>query len=213
MGSPYRRGRDVPQGGSRPHPGTHVGKARSFWIEPFRETLMHRMAGASFALLLLACPALADNASGPVVYRETGQASWYGPGFDGRKTASGTVFDQHQLTAAHPKLPLGSEARVTNLQNGKSVTVKIDDRGPYAGGRDIDLSKAAANRIGVVDGGTAPVRIEATKAQIDKAVDAPTEAPKVQAQLDAAKKRAEVKEPAERRLVQNMIERNVASGS
>ena len=174
---------------------------------------MRRLAGASLALSLLMLPSVLRAADTTVVYRETGQASWYGPGFDGKKTASGDRFDQNDLTAAHPKLPLGSEAKVTNLQNGRSVTVEINDRGPYSKGRDIDLSKAAAAKIDAIDGGTAPVRIEATKAQIEEAIDQPSDSTDVQAQLTTAKERAKAKEPEERRLVQNMLEREVASGS
>jgi rare lipoprotein A len=89
-----------------------------------------------------------------------GKASWYGPRFHGRKTASGDVFDQRKLTAAHKTLPLGSKAIVTNLENGNSVEVEINDRGPYARGRIIDVSYAAAKRLGFAKSGTAPVQVE-----------------------------------------------------
>jgi rare lipoprotein A len=89
-----------------------------------------------------------------------GQASWYGPGFHGKKTASGEVFDQGRLTAAHKTLPLGTKAKVTNLENGNSVEVEINDRGPYVGDRVIDLSRAAANALGFVESGLTLVRIE-----------------------------------------------------
>lgn len=89
-----------------------------------------------------------------------GRASWYGPRFHGRKTASGDVFDQRKLTAAHKTLPLGTKAIVTNLENGNSVEVEINDRGPYARGRIIDLSYAAAKQLGFAKSGTAPVLIE-----------------------------------------------------
>ncbi|MEE4357654.1 MAG: septal ring lytic transglycosylase RlpA family protein [Desulfococcaceae bacterium] len=92
---------------------------------------------------------------------QIGEASWYGKGFHGKKTASGEIFDQHDLTAAHPTLPMGTEATVTNLENGKSVDVTINDRGPYRHGRDIDLSKKAAEKIGMKKDGAVPVRIEA----------------------------------------------------
>lgn len=95
----------------------------------------------------------------PITSQQVGQASWYGPGFHGKKTASGQTFDQHRLTAAHPRLPLGTRARVTNLHNGKAVDVTINDRGPHGGGRIIDLSRAAARRLAM--GGTARVKIEA----------------------------------------------------
>jgi len=90
-----------------------------------------------------------------------GVASWYGPHFQGRRTASGRRFNMRELTAAHRTLPLGSEVRVTNLENGRSVEVKISDRGPYFGGRIIDLSKAAALRLGITRrDGVALVRLE-----------------------------------------------------
>lgn len=90
--------------------------------------------------------------------KQVGKASWYGPGFHGRKTASGQPFDQYQLTAAHPRLPLGTRARVTNLHNGKAVEVTINDRGPHGGGRIIDVSRAAAQRLAMR--GTVLVSIE-----------------------------------------------------
>ena len=90
----------------------------------------------------------------------TGRASWYGPGFRGRKTASGKIFDDSKFTAAHKTLPLGTIAKVTNLSNGKSVKVEINDRGPYVDGRIIDLSHAAAHALGMVDRGVAHVEIE-----------------------------------------------------
>ena len=91
--------------------------------------------------------------------KQVGKASWYGPGFHGKKTASGQRFNQHALTAAHPRLPLGTRARVTNLHNGKVVDVTINDRGPYHGGRIIDLSRGAAKRLAM--GGIARVSIVA----------------------------------------------------
>jgi rare lipoprotein A len=89
-----------------------------------------------------------------------GQASWYGPGFHGKKTASGEIFDQGKLTAAHKTIPLGTKAKVTNLQNGNTVEVEINDRGPYIGQREIDVSHAAANALGFVKSGLTLVRIE-----------------------------------------------------
>ncbi len=89
-----------------------------------------------------------------------GTASWYGPHFDGKKTASGEIFDQKKLTAAHKTLPLGSKAIVTNLKNGNSVEVEINDRGPYVRERVIDVSYAAAKDLGLLESGLAPVRIE-----------------------------------------------------
>ncbi len=89
----------------------------------------------------------------------SGTASYYGQHWQGRKTASGSRFDLRKLTAAHRSLPLNTRVRVTNLENAKSVTVLINDRGPYVDGRVIDLSTAAARRLGMVKEGLAPVRI------------------------------------------------------
>ena len=101
------------------------------------------------------------DAKGEPVVEQVGEASWYGKDFQGKKTASGETFDQHDLTAAHPTLPMGTEATVTNLETGKSVEVTINDRGPNSKGRDIDLSKEAAKEIGIKKDGVAPVKIEA----------------------------------------------------
>lgn len=104
--------------------------------------------------------ATALMASGKVMaYQETGHASWYGPGFHGKRTASGKRFDRHALTAAHKTLPLNSKVKVTNLKNHASVIVTINDRGPHARRRMIDLSQAAAKAIGLK--GTGPVQITA----------------------------------------------------
>ena len=90
---------------------------------------------------------------------EVGRASWYGPTFYGKKTASGAIFHKHDLTAAHRTLPLGTEVRVTNLANERSVDVLVNDRGPFVSGRIIDLSWEAANRIGIIGPGTGLVKI------------------------------------------------------
>jgi rare lipoprotein A len=92
-------------------------------------------------------------------YDETGIASWYGPTFYGKRTANGELYDGSQLTAAHKTLPLPVNVRVTNLENGKSIIVRVNDRGPYARGRIIDLSKRAAELLDVVQTGTARVRV------------------------------------------------------
>lgn len=89
-----------------------------------------------------------------------GQASWYGPGFYGNSTANGETYRPGSMTAAHRHLPFGTKVRVTNLQNGRSAVVRINDRGPYVGGRIIDLGQGAASVLGVTSTGTAPVRLE-----------------------------------------------------
>ncbi|WP_440959804.1 septal ring lytic transglycosylase RlpA family protein [Oceanicaulis sp. LC35] len=91
---------------------------------------------------------------------ETGLASWYGPGFEGRQTANGEVFDSTQLTAAHRTMRLPSRARVTRLDTGASIIVRVNDRGPYIDGRLIDLSHAAAEALGFTDDGLIEVRVE-----------------------------------------------------
>jgi rare lipoprotein A len=100
----------------------------------------------------------------PVKYEAAGTASWYGPGFAGRKTASGERFKPSALTAAHRTLPFGTSVKVTNLANGRSVVVRINDRGPYCSGRLIDLSHAAAKKIGLLAAGTGEVKIVALNA-------------------------------------------------
>ncbi len=107
-------------------------------------------------------PPLARNAPPPPapVFEQTGNASWYGDWHHGKKTASGEKFDKNDLSAAHRTLPLGTEARVTNLENGKSVDVTINDRGPYKQGRVIDLSEAAAKELEIKDKGLGRVKIE-----------------------------------------------------
>jgi rare lipoprotein A len=93
-------------------------------------------------------------------YREEGMASWYGDDFHGRQTANGEVFDMASLTAAHPTLPMPSYARVTNLSNGKSLIVRVNDRGPYHGNRLIDVSNRAAELLEFKGNGVARVRVE-----------------------------------------------------
>jgi rare lipoprotein A len=93
-------------------------------------------------------------------YREEGIASWYGPDFHGRQTANGEIFDMHSITAAHPTMPIPSYARVTDLDNGRSIIVRVNDRGPYAHGRIIDLSTGAAHALGFYGDGLAHVRVE-----------------------------------------------------
>jgi rare lipoprotein A len=87
-------------------------------------------------------------------------ASWYGPGFHGRRTANGEVFNQHAMTAAHKSLPFGTKVKVTNLNNGRSVIVRVNDDGPHIPGRVIDLSQGAAAKIGMLSSGTAPVKLQ-----------------------------------------------------
>ena len=101
-----------------------------------------------------------DSAEG---YLERGLASWYGPKFHGRKTSSGEVFDMHQVSAAHKTLPLFTWVKVTHLETGQSITVRVNDRGPFVEGRIIDLSHQAALALGITDEGVAPVEVRAIR--------------------------------------------------
>ncbi|WP_147027178.1 septal ring lytic transglycosylase RlpA family protein [Methylobacterium oxalidis] len=112
---------------------------------------------ALFALAAAACIATSGAEADEPSAEQAGVASWYGPGFHGRRTANGERFNTRALTAAHRTLPFGTRVRVTNQTNGRSVVVRINDRGPYAGGRVIDLSSASAQAIGV--SGTAKVSV------------------------------------------------------
>jgi rare lipoprotein A len=104
---------------------------------------------------------LSDPLDVPSVrYQFNGHASWYGPGFHGRRTANGERFNQYAMTAAHKSLPFGTRMRVTNLVNGRSVIVRINDRGPFIPGRVLDLSQGAAQEIGIISSGTGNVKME-----------------------------------------------------
>jgi rare lipoprotein A len=94
-------------------------------------------------------------------YQQRGMASWYGPKFHGKRTSSGTPYDMHQLTAAHKSLPIPTFVQVTRLDNGRSIIVKVNDRGPFVDDRVIDLSYAAAHKLDMVGPGTAPVEVKA----------------------------------------------------
>ncbi len=110
-------------------------------------------------------------------YKARGVASWYGRRYHGRPTASGEAYDMYQMTAAHPTLPIPSYVRVTNLQNNKAVTVRINDRGPFRHERVIDLSFAAAYRLGYVEQGSATVEMEMISAAAVPISEAPAQHP------------------------------------
>ena len=105
-------------------------------------------------VLSLIAPAFADY-----VYKSTAVASYYADKFHGRKTSNGEIFNMYALTAAHKTLPFNTKVKVTNLTNGKSVIVRINDRGPFVKGREIDLSKAAASKLDMIKSGTAKVKL------------------------------------------------------
>jgi rare lipoprotein A len=114
------------------------------------------------ALALCGCAGsrAARRPTGPC---ERGQASWYGGHFHGRETASGETYDKEAMTAAHPRLPFGTIVKVTNEKNGWSCNVRINDRGPFAKGRIIDVSEAAARQLGMIGDGVAPVSVRVVK--------------------------------------------------
>lgn len=115
--------------------------------------MSRRIVAAALALACLAMPAIA----------QTGTASFYGPGFHGRTTASGERFDQNAATCAHPTMRFGVRVKVLNLKNGKWATCRVNDRGPYSGGRVLDVSKGVAAKLGMIRSGTASVRITILK--------------------------------------------------
>lgn len=125
-------------------------------IEP---KFVRHAAIAAVASLVMASAALAQD-SGSAGKPKSGMASWYGAAFHGEQTANGETFDMNDLTAAHRSLPFGTRVRVTNEATDESVVVRINDRGPYAHGRVIDLSKEAAEGIGIVSSGVGRVMLE-----------------------------------------------------
>lgn len=117
------------------------------------------LAVAALAAGLAGCGVVGRGGSPAPAVSEEGVASWYGPGFEGRPTASGETFDPDALTAVHRRLPCGTRVRVTNLDNGREVGVRINDRGPARSDRILDVSAAAARALGMVRAGTARVQL------------------------------------------------------
>ncbi|SEP63113.1 rare lipoprotein A [Ectothiorhodospira magna] len=132
----------IPEPIPRAEPPSRYGNPESYVVFGRRYTTLNSAAG----------------------YRERGIASWYGTKFHGRRTSSGEPYDMFAMTAAHTSLPLPTYVRVTNLDNGRSVVVRVNDRGPFVDNRIIDLSYAAAHRIGMLERGTAPVEVKALTA-------------------------------------------------
>jgi rare lipoprotein A len=127
-----------------------------------RCTHRHRSGLALTAAVILVAASLGCATTGPLAggrSEEVGLASYYGREHDGRRTASGEIFDMNEMTAAHRTLPFGTRVRVTDLANGRQVTVRINDRGPFRRGRIVDLSYAAARKLGIVGRGVARVRV------------------------------------------------------
>ncbi len=120
-------------------------------IYPFKKCLLYLLL---LAMVSSCAPVLTRN-----MQVDQGKASYYADKFEGRKTASGQVYRHHKMTAAHRSLPFGTAVKVTNLQNGKSVTVEINDRGPFVAGRIIDVSKKAAQKLDMIRQGVIAVEI------------------------------------------------------
>jgi rare lipoprotein A len=127
------------------------------------------VGGLVLGISVAGCGVFSGRSTPPAAVRdgtaEFGTASWYGPGFNGNRTSSGEIYNQYEMTAAHPRLPLGTRVAVTNLQNGRAVEVRINDRGPFVKSRAIDLSYAAARSLGMLGPGTVPVRIDVLGAE------------------------------------------------
>jgi peptidoglycan lytic transglycosylase len=124
-------------------------------------------AAAAIGVVVSACSLIRPTTPPVVGGQQEGVASWYGPGFHGRRTANGEVYDQYELTAAHQTLALGTRVMVTSATNGRSVEVRVNDRGPFVDGRIIDLSYAAARVIGMIGPGTMPVRLQVLDAGVE----------------------------------------------
>jgi peptidoglycan lytic transglycosylase len=122
--------------------------------------IRHQIGAAAMALLLLHAAACATTRPASAPRGEVGNASYYAGEHHGGRTASGERYDMEAMTAAHRTLPFGTRARITNLENGRSVTVRINDRGPWTKGRILDLSYAAARRLGIIVSGVARIRIQ-----------------------------------------------------
>jgi peptidoglycan lytic transglycosylase len=136
--------------------------------EAVRSLLVHTTMTWLLMVLVSGCASQRSSTSGARLQPGTdqiGTASYYARSFHGRKTASGERYDMNRLTAAHRTYPFGTALRVTNLGNGRNVVVRVNDRGPFARGRILDLSFAAARRLDMVRSGTARVRLEAMETE------------------------------------------------
>lgn len=155
----------------------HAGSRANIWgvlaVGHLLAALLHSTLTLWFSAMvgsLALVPATAHAAATP----STGVGSWYGPGFHGERTASGTRFDQYAMTAAHPHLPFGTRLCVTNLENRKSAVVEVTDRQPRTTGRVIDVSYAAARALDMVERGTVRVQLQAERTcRVRKTKDRP----------------------------------------
>ena len=128
----------------------------------------------AFIIFVLTAFCITMNAQAETVFQQ-GKASYYGKAHHGKKTASGKRFNMHAMTAAHRSLPFGTQLKVTSKDTGKSVNVTINDRGPYAGGRILDLSQEAARQLGMIKRGVGQVTIERIEKRVNKLTESPSE--------------------------------------
>jgi rare lipoprotein A (peptidoglycan hydrolase) len=145
-----RRSRKTPN--NIPQPGLNPGTRTDEGHSPLRNHIAMFPAAASAAVIL--------SCGSATAFQQSGMASYYGPELHGRRTASGERFNQHGMTAAHRTVAFGSRLKVTNLSNGRSVVVRVNDRGPFIRGRIVDVSAGAARQIGMHGRGVARVRVE-----------------------------------------------------
>jgi rare lipoprotein A len=151
-------GGTIPRPAVLGHDGTTVNDLMTFDIR----TRIRAIALLAGVVILTGC---ARVRLFPAASGQTGIASWYGPNFHGRATSNREIYDMNELTAAHQTLPFGTRVLVTNLENGRTAAVRINDRGPFVKNRIIDLSYAAARLLGMIGPGTAPVRLDILKSQ------------------------------------------------
>jgi rare lipoprotein A (peptidoglycan hydrolase) len=145
----------------------HPFRAQALRIRAFARRMQSMTTGALFRVVMVTAVAFSAACASRMVspanvrtgWSQSGVASWYGEPFHGRRTASGETYDMRELTAAHPSLPFGTRVRVRNLDNGRDVEVRINDRGPFVKQRIIDVSRRAAETLGMIGPGTARVRI------------------------------------------------------
>jgi len=149
-------------------PLSHCSKALPLTPICFFMNLSIQKISLPFLLLLVLASCSSSRMFNEI---QTGVASWYGPGFHGKKTANGEKFNKNKFTAAHKTLPFNTLVKVINTENGKSVTVRINDRGPYAKDRIIDLSEAAGKKIGITKTGTAFVKILLVKGDLENSTN------------------------------------------
>ncbi|MDR9419137.1 septal ring lytic transglycosylase RlpA family protein [Gracilimonas sp.] len=171
-------------------------KSFTFIILPLFVAILVTGCGITKRGTDLSKPELPVSEEAPLI--EEGIASWYGPNFDGKLTATGEIYDMNGITAAHRTLPFESILLVENLENGKTVQVRINDRGPYAKDRIIDLSKGAAEKIDMIGPGTAPVKLYLLKGDLENSRITDIKVPTYTVQLGSYQDRSEAEKHMDR---------------